>query len=225
MWHILPEVVVTAEEPEEMADAGVVGGTFYFNSSTREGRQALRDRLQQNPSAARQMVAPRAARRFSPTARKIAFQEIMQAGQRQFMWIAMCLSLKTGADLATVGSLLSGTGTAVGVGGLLLRRGGVSVGQGAIQLVKTSSRVGIYASGAEAGFQLNMGNTGKARNAAFNAIANYGISRPAVLGVRATGMSGTLFRSEATGRFVTNSYGIGTFSVGHGVRAGLTLNE
>ena len=109
---ILPEVEVTAEEPEETADAGVVGGTFYFNSSTREGRQALRDRLQQNPSAARRMLAQRATQRFTPTARKIAFEENIYAGQRQALQIA----LQTGADLATVASLLSGAGSAVGIG-------------------------------------------------------------------------------------------------------------
>jgi RHS repeat-associated protein len=222
---ILPEVVVTAEEPEETADAGVVGGTFYFNSSTREGRQALRDRLQQNPSAARRMLAQRATQRFTPTARKIAFEENIYAGQRQALQIA----LQTGADLATVASLLSGAGSAVGIGGLLLERGGVSIGrQGAVSLLRTSSKAGLYASGTESALRISAVPVGGSKSAAGQAVAMSAVSAlpsvPAVRGVNPTGMTGPAFRDIASGQFVTNSYGIGRYSFVQGIEAtpGLT---
>jgi RHS repeat-associated protein len=219
---IMDELVVEAKRPEKTVDAGIVGNTFFFNSSTRAGRSALRGHLQDSPGAARKMIG---SAQFSPAAQQIAMEENIYGAQRQFMWTALRVSLESGADTAFYLSFVTGVGTAAGVGALLLRRGALSTTarNGIIKFVGASSQVSTAASFSEVGLRfgaLPLGGSYREFGLAVGGAFVGGASQlKALQGVRSTGLAGPAFRDAATGRFVTNDYGIGRFSAVNGVGA------
>jgi len=223
--YCLEAITVTAKRPSDGGSNFFIHNrTLVFNSSSKEGRAGLRTFLQNNSSAADQILSGN----FSPAAQRIAFEERIRSGASE----ALQIMLKTGASLSTAISMVSGVGTVAGVGGLLLTRSalGPTVRNTLIQLTNNSSKIGLFSSGTETALNASLVPLGGANfQDVQNSFAGAAIKGLPLLktvsGVRSTGIAGPAFRSVSNGRFVTNSFGIGRFSIVKGgvAASGLTI--
>ena len=186
-------------------------GTLYFDASTREGRDGLYHTLRANPN----LVGHVLSGNYSLGAQQVA----MTASIHNAHALALRIALETGADVAMVVSLMSGVGTVTGVGAFLLRRGGVRhfTKQGAIGIIQTSGSIGLRSSFAETGLRYSAVPLGGSLAAANRAAVGLGFSSagqalPTLrVGVRTTDLAGPAFRNAASGRFVSDLYGISVF--------------
>ena len=202
-------------------------GVFYFRNNE-EGLAGLGAHLEDNPASVETILSGD----YSTAAQQVAFQSSISNGGAEFVRLALRISLETGADFATVVSMLSGTGTLAGAGAFLLRRGGINLltKSSAVNLIKYSAGASLNASVAETGFRGSAVPLGGSRSAAIQAGVGLVISFATAGGaLNPTGLAGPAFRSASTGRFVGDLQGISIFGgmalIGHSPAYYFYLNQ
>jgi hypothetical protein len=194
---IMDEVVVEAERPEKAVTSGVVGNTFYFDSSSRSGRNGLYAFLRSNPNAAGHLIGND---NYSMAAQQIAFNANIHTTQAVF--------LNNSARVLSAASMLTG----LGVGGLGIR---MLVTGRATLLTSTATRISMLErtttglSAASASLFAASGDTQNTVNAAMGAtVGQLSAAARMTLATQglklSPGMNGVLYRSVTSGQTVPN---------------------
>ena len=207
------EIVVEASRISR-ASSFTQDGTFYFDASTREGRDALYHTMRANPN----LVGHGLSGHYSPGVRQVAMAANIHSGQATF--------LRNSAVMAGHGLSVAAALTGVGAGAvgvrMLLTSGGRALTRSAVRIGIAEAAATRFALSSSASFLVG-GDYENAIIAAVGGIvgqtATLGRAAFATRGLASTAgrTGGTLFRYSNTGRFAANSvYGVryGAYTLG-----------